>query len=270
MKLLLEIFFYSFIIGIIFFLSGERDYVMLLKSCLPTISSLYWFATTYVLMYILSPYINIFIQNLKQDNFEKLIAILMIIQVIIPTFTTRNFGFNNLTWFISLYLVGAYIQIYGFKAINTKRKANLILGGCCIFLIGETLFFDVLGLKYNFFNGRYSYFLRINSLPVVISAIAIFYKFQSKNIQYNKWIHFISSSTFGIYLIHDNYFMREFIWKDILPSIQWYSSIYFFAYSTICIIGVFVICMLIDKIREFLFEKVLSKVHITIKGIDII
>ena len=38
---------------------------------LPLISSMFWFATDYIIIYILSPYLNILIKNLPKEKFKK-------------------------------------------------------------------------------------------------------------------------------------------------------------------------------------------------------
>ena len=50
---------------------------LILKNLLPVIYNCYWFATTYIILMILSPYINILILNMKKTIHAKLIYILM-------------------------------------------------------------------------------------------------------------------------------------------------------------------------------------------------
>lgn len=57
-----------------------------------------------------------------------------------------------------------------------------------------------------------------NSAIALIFSIGFFLTINSikiKNRKLNNSICFISASTFGVYLIHDNPFMREWIWKEV-------------------------------------------------------
>ena len=75
----------------------------------------------------------------------------------------------------------------------------------------------------------------------------------------NKFINLISSTTFGIYLIHDDNYIRTFIWQILFKNFQYQTSIWLIPYSIgICLL-VFIICSIIDLIRIKCLEKYYMK-----------
>ena len=84
-------------------------------------------------------------------------------------------------------------------------------------------------------------------------------------------INKISATCFGVLLIHANSdAMRRWLWKDVLDNVGMYSSSLLFLHSVLSVLGVFVICSIIDMARikfvetPFLnyFDKVYDKFYV--------
>jgi len=63
----------------------------------------------------------------------------------------------------------------------------------------------------------------------------------------------IAPYTFGVYLIHDNYYIRNYLWSKF----DWNSSLnseFFLAYMLATTITIFCVCVLIDYGRNLLFR----------------
>ena len=80
----------------------------------------------------------------------------------------------------------------------------------------DSNFLYIIGLKYPIFYEHSLYFSKKNSITTVLIAITFFLVFNNLNIKANKLIDIFSSTTLGIYLIHDNNFIRPFIKKKII------------------------------------------------------
>lgn len=86
--------------------------------------------------------------------------------------------------------------------------------------------------------------------------IFIFLSFEFKNDMINK----VAKTTFGIYLIHDSIFAREFIWHGILRiDTFWYNKVLFPIYAIVIIISAFLVCSIIDVFRIKLIEPKMIK-----------
>jgi hypothetical protein len=95
LKLLSQIFFYSIVIYTTFCFFGLTIFSIksFVKSIFPTTFEQYWFATTYIILYIFTPYINILIKNLNREMHRDLILLFIILWSIIPSITTREPAF---------------------------------------------------------------------------------------------------------------------------------------------------------------------------------
>ena len=101
--------------------------------------------------------------------------------------------------------------------------------------------------------------ISINSPINLLASTSLFLTFarmeiSSKNLC--KWIQFFAPLTFGIYLIHDNIFVREYLWHQRLQTQMYYDSGYFLFHWMGSVIAIFLLCAFIEwgrkKITVFL------------------
>lgn len=159
---------------------------------------------------------------------------------------------NNLIWFILLYLIAGYIKIYGFDK-RFKHKTYLIG------FISLYLFTYILGVSFLIFNKDYAYkdyssyyFFSQDKITFLLISIFLFCFFATMKERKNKIINLIASSTFGVYLIHDNPYIRNYIWKELFKVSSYINSPYLFLYSILITFSVFIVCTFIDLIRHLI------------------
>ena len=106
------------------------------------------------------------------------------------------------------------------------------------------------------FVANYSlFFYSPQSVLTFLSALSLFMVFEKCNIGYIKWINVVASATFGVYLIHDSDFTRYLLWHDVFKNAQYQDSMFLIPYSIIVVAIVYVICTLIDLLRQLIIEK---------------
>jgi surface polysaccharide O-acyltransferase-like enzyme len=256
-KIVLEVLFYSVSIYISFVFLGfiNFDTKLFIKHIFPVIHDIYWFATAYVFLYLLSPFINQLINSITQKQHRYLCLMLIVIFCIIPTIIEYDVEYSNLSWFVTLYLIAAYIRKYPNKHTETL-KDNLIYTGIIIsimiFFIVEVNFIALLIPRVGIY---ISYCAKANSIGILSLAIMMFLSFKNMNIKNSKWVNKIASSTFGVYLIHDNQLIRNYLWVKLLKGNTYAKSPYLIVHLICSIIFVFVICSVIDQIRIYIVEK---------------
>lgn len=248
-KFELQILFYSISIFIIFTYSGAMEFsiVELKKSLTPMISREWWFISTYLLLYIISPYVNIVRDKLSKENYIKLLLIGLFFCIIAPTFrfnpllTNRGFSLYN---FIFLYLIGGYIRKYYNKNISKYK-----------FLLSYIIF-SVLTFYYNLLINdikntvAYDY----DSIFIFGATISLTMFFKSIKIKSNI-INSISPMVFGIYLIHDHEYVRKFIYTQIFNTNKYYTSNVLLINAIKTIGCIFVVCLIIEFIRLKILGK---------------
>lgn len=258
-KLWLQLFTYSILIFSIFTAFGLNPFSVseLIKNCLPVTFSQWWFASSYFVLYLIYPYINKLLNRLSKKEYQRLLVLLTICWCIIPTFTTQSFQSNNLLWFIYLYSLAGYIRIFG---VNNKSKlSSAVCISLSVIIIILTflsaVLFDVMGMKYQFFAKNATVFYEQRTLPILLSSLLLFIGFLKMNMGYKRFINLIASATFGVYLIHDNYFVRSFIWEKAFKNSSYSESNILILYSLFVIAIVFAVCTIIELLRIYVLEK---------------
>lgn len=189
--------------------------------------------------------LNAFVNTSSKKLLERMIFGGMVICSILPTlFDTVLLG-GELTIFALLYLMAAYVKRY-VNIAHVRIWTNLFLGVLGFILIRSAMY--------------YTYrVLEIYSFLVIFVAIEIMLFFLALPQRYCKVINFIAQSMFGVYLIHDNRYVRPWLWQKILNRTEWKESEHILLYGILSVIIVLSICTVIDIIRRLTFEKVWIK-----------
>lgn len=206
-----------------------------------------WFVTIYIILYLLSPYINKMIKHISKKDYRNLLIILLIFFSVWPTFwskltaTDSGFGIVN---FIILYLIGGYIKLYhdDFKSVS---KSTLIWFICTII----TTIFSFIST-----DRSWAY----NSIFNIISSCALFMIFKSINIKNNKFINTLSTYTFSIYIIHNNKFVEKILYGKVFESSQNYNPNYLIINCLIVTILIYFVCVVIEFIRRLIMQKAID------------
>ncbi len=255
-SLILDMEFYSIVIYLILTITGMIKNISPIKSIL-TIFYGNWFCIYYIILYIFIPYLNHLINTLTKEKLKKLILTILILVSIVPTFIDV-WGFSGHDIFILSYLIGAYIKKYMNKPIETKKIKAILIYTITLLTICIISIYTI-GIRYKILpftkDLPQKYICSNNSIFVIIIAICIFLLFKNKKIKYNKYINKISTTSLGIYLIHDNYLLKDIIWNKITPISLYITKWYFPFYAIIKILTIFVICFIIVRIKQITLKK---------------
>lgn len=269
-KLLLlfaEVWFYSIVIYAGLCLLDVRPFTVkdFLTALFPALNSEYWFVTIYIGLYVLSPFINWALDRLEQRQHMLLIVVLTLLFSVWPTFfflsVSLNFGGGfGIVWFFVLYCIGAYIRKYVKKDRNVWRWA-----GAFVILAGMIPLskFVIAGISGKYLNNFVpdSMFYSYNSILVLGASIALFGTFlriEIKDKFFSDSICFFAGSVFGVYLIHDNPFVREYMWQTLnMP--QYVDRAYFLFIMAGIVLLIFLSGTIIDKVRIWLFGRLLRE-----------
>lgn len=256
LKLLLEICFYKIIFGCIFIVAGYTPITLkeIAKIILPLLSVNHNFGGCFLLFFLGIPFLNILIKALSHRNFTYLLVLLLGIYTILPS-GGIPVVFNYVTWFGIVYLVAAYIRIYLSQYIENEKVAINCWGGVTLALLAVSCL-SVIALTF-VFKSRYLFFLAdSNKILAVLTSIALFLFFRNLKLGYSKFINTVAQSTFGVLLIHANSdAMRQWLWKDTLQNVRFFDSPYLWLHAVLSVLGIYIICVIIDQLRIRLIEK---------------
>ena len=270
LKLVAQVYFYSISLMLVYYalrhlhiykfpeLKCANNTLILLNSFLPFSTGLWWFIQTYTLLFLFVPVLNNFLEKLSPKQF---LVVLLCQWILWFNPTILGFTYSKLQLAIVYYVLGAYIRKTDFK-IN--KWISLILFCLC------WIAYSFIDLKNNL--------MLINKIPCsaemviiyskltgcIITPLAVLFAFEFFNdlqIKNNRFINTVASTTFGIYLIHDSPITRDLLWNKVFHclDIQYESNMFpLLALGTVIV--VFVLCSLIDYVRQCLVEKKINSV----------
>jgi surface polysaccharide O-acyltransferase-like enzyme len=250
----IEVFFYSVVIYLLFCLLGEQSFHFksFIKVCFPIFTTQYWFFTTYFFLFLIAPFLSAMVNNISKKQHIILCVSIIILSLIISEtdYLIREIHFEsgyNLYWFACLFVLGSC-----FTKINLKVKwwGYLIM----VATIGALVAFKSLSTGYA-------------SFATIVMSIMFFCLFKNIKIK-SKWltklILIVSSATFGVYLIHENNYMRGVLYTKIFKCASFYSKPYALLAMLVCVLITFIVCTAIELLRKVLFsfaQKGLAKIY---------
>lgn len=256
-KLWLQLLTFSLIMYAAFVMFGLQKLELnaFLRCFMPVTFMTWWFASTYFVLYLLSPFINRFLKGLDRKSFQKLLVLIFVIWCLIPTATNRPVESNNLLWFMYLYAIAAYIRLW-------HNESRLHCGAYFTITLSLVLLtfllvcvFDKMGIKTPYYAINATRFYEAQQLPILLISIFAFLAFKQLRLRENKIINTIAASTFGIYLIHDYTGLRSVLWIDFFKNASYSNTRFIIPYSIGVICLVFAVCSCIELARIHFLEK---------------
>ena len=282
-KLINSTLFYKILIVILLTIFGYiyLDKATLLKEFFPINMTGYWFMQCYFLLYCISPFLNKLINAMSKKEFKNLLIVGLIIASLIPTITSGG-AFNNnghtLYNFIYLYFVGAYLRLYPVdksyllkKLSSNSYKLTLII----IFLVCGFGQYILLCFANNI-SGTNSLFTEIaniirNSMiipegtghnysnPLVIIQSVAYFLFFTTLVFRSKFINKVATLVFGVYLIHENRWLRLFEYKWLKIDNGPIYSCKFLIYMILIAVSFYIVMLIIEFIRQVIFKFIYNR-----------
>lgn len=166
-------------------------------------------------------------------------------------------------WFYSIAMLGVAMGL-GLDTVTSRNMMLALLPIGAIGFVGAFLgdiLVDVLAITNPEYMKQIFYFTKNDyGLFQLLLGIGLFILFLKAKIVYRPWINTVASTTFGIYLLHDNRLFLHHMWDNILATYQYYDLILFPLYATLIVALIFVIGMTVDYVRLAFIEKSVMKV----------
>ncbi|MCH5197512.1 MAG: acyltransferase [Oscillospiraceae bacterium] len=254
-----ETMFYRITINLIFFLTGKTAFTAdnLLTALLPVRYISDSLSQIYLVFFLSIPFLNILINNLSEKMHLRLLMLSGFVYIFFGSFSKLGVRFNYFSWFIVIYLIGAYIGCYQKKIFNNRK----LWGYLMLFSLGLSLATVINGI-----NGKtnaYKYLSEVNKLLPVTNGITTFLFFKNVNLKHSSFINSVAASSYGVLLIHTcGDTMRKWLWKDLLNVTKSFYLpwplllIHIFA----SVFGIYIICTVIDMLRKRFLEKPLFSI----------
>lgn len=249
--------FYSITMLIASMILGRKlQLVTIIKSFLPFSAGIYWFVTAYIALYILIPFINKLLLSLNKKQYQLLLIILfgiiVVVKSIFPnnTYIEPSINGNHVSWLIYVYMLGGYIRLYWNRKINKKLCFIIPLLIATVIAIVRTFAEKYFGINMN----RLLQSVNILNFISMMCFFLYFKEIKITNEKINNIIGKMASSTFAIYLIHNNPNFRPLLWKKVMGGFEFVNTPFLILHFLIVVIGIFLMSMVIDLIRGKIFD----------------
>lgn len=250
--LLLQVVFYSVMFYGVGLITGSTTLSISdgMSALLPFFVGVKWFVETYIIMYLLSPFVNRALENLNKNQFQKLLIILFILFSVWPSMlpsppvTDGGYGIIN---FMFVYIIGCYLRKhYDAKHTGIRYFIGYLISGTVTF-VASLVASEILG-------GGLWIVWGYNFIFCIVGSVFLFLAFSKLNLQ-SKLINVLAKFAFGVYLIHADPSIRTLLYRDILQTHKFWFSEFFFVHFIVTTILLYVICAMIDALRLWIFEK---------------
>ena len=267
-ELICQVMFYSILVPLVLIVIGalpvsELGIYRLAQYVLPIHMEQYWFATAYVLMYLFAPLLAIGTKSMEKKQLQITIGLLLLFlsvpKSVVPVqLTLDSLGYDAL-WFMCVFLVAAYIRLYGIPFLDSFKKGILCYLLCALLIFAWTMVLRMVCLKTgsleNFVQNAYHY----NHILNLLAAVALFCGFIKWNIDGEgkaaKLICKVAPYTFGVYLLHEHMDIR-WLWPAWCGADLGETPVMMVIRAVISVVIVFVIGILVDMLRGKIFYLV--------------
>ena len=223
----------------------------------------YWFATAYMVLYLFVPVLSAGVKHITKQQHQLVIAGLLlffsipktILPMLIPT---DRYGYD-FGWFMCLFMIAAYIRLYGISFFNNKRKSVFIYFVTITVIWAGSVICGILSRKGLPLAYMMDMFYCYNHIFVLAASVALFYGFKYLQIQNGKIasvICMISPYVFGVYLLHENLAVRN-LWQFWLGIERVQGKMSLFLHMLIVVTMVFVTGVIVEFSRSCIFKFVL-------------
>ncbi len=267
-ELICQVLFYSLLIPPVLMALGLLDpgqltVYQLLQCLFPNQMVHYWFITAYITMYLFAPVLAAGAKQMSRKQLRNTILLLLLLfsisKSVLPVqLEMDNQGYDGL-WFMCVFLVAAYLRLYGFPFLQKGKRAVMCYLGSCLLIYGLTLGIRLIYLQTghlgNFIHSPYDY----NHILTLFAAISLFYAFSNWQLSADTWlgklILRVAPCTLGVYLLHEHIQLRT-LWPLWLGATLDCSppALVFRAVGAVGL--VFVIGILVDMVRSALFRAI--------------
>lgn len=239
---------------LIFVLLGKTNITFNNLASTISLSHYEWFIKAYLVLCIISPILNTFIENSSEKALRNVLIWFYIFQSTYGILGANRFfvnGYGPLS-FIGLYLLAQYA-----RKVTTEKPSDLFINklfllrkeyDILIFIICAIVntVIGLIGLKYDLhvYSLVYAYINPLN----VIGALYLFLFFTKNNIGNSSVINWLAASSFAVYLLHCNQ-MREYFTNTIQYIYDNFSGVGCIFLIFIFLVFVYIGSVVIDQLR---------------------
>ncbi len=256
-------FFYSVVISIIFFIANPQLLTPgnVVSAVTPFFSKTWYFFDNYLIILLLSPFINKMLASLTKKQYLYFMGIVFVVMSLWATIANID-GLNkifsvkkiidpyygkSLGGFLLMYIIGGYLRL--FVGRNQERRSVrftylAVFFGLCVVDFGLYCIFPQYKNVFGMFNN-----------PLVLAEGAMLILFFRDLTFSSRAVNAIAGTTLGVYAIHENPYVRDWLWGIIdFSNKHLYDTLVYIPLAILAVVGVFAGCSIAEFIRLKIFS----------------
>ena len=244
LSLLFQVLFYHILVILLFLCIGET--VSLKLVLLGCFGRTYWFVISYLILYVLSPILNAFIESSTPKIYASVLIVFFLMEFIYGwhwDYAAFKNGYSTIS-FIGLYLLAQFVRRY------LHKLQSLGIYKCFLLYI----IFSILPVGVFFLTGREFNLLAYCSPFVILSSLFFFLAFNQIKITSNI-INYFAVSSLSIYLVHIHPLANRWFVALMNTAYDLLGGFYYSLFVLVFSVCFGVICIIVDKIRIFLWKS---------------
>ena len=218
----------------------------------------YWFVQSYLILYVTSPILNIFIEKATRKMYFAVLISYFILEFSTSWICSDYKNGYSFTSFIGLYLLARFIRIYPIKI--TQKKASFDV---CLYLL-----MTLIPILLFYITKRSLNMISYASPFVVLASLFFFLAFSKLKFQ-SKFINYLACSSFSIYLVHQHPFIKPYFVALMNNMYNYLGGALYIVFVVLFAVIFGLGCIMVDKIRivtwNFLYHRVFNKLFSTIE-----
>lgn len=217
-----------------------------------------WFVKAYILLYIISPILNAYVESATKKQFGLTIICFYIFQTFYSWLTNASEffvqGYSTIS-FIGLYLLSRYCAKYTPLFVTLNKNVYLVVYIAISLLLAVIYFaLGMSGLKF----GKHLVF-RYDSPLVVMASLSLLLYFSKLKLK-SKMINWIAASSFAVYLLHANPNLGKPFFVPMVQDIYHSNNgIMCILYLTAFLLLVYCVSIFLDQIRKKVWSGIEPK-----------
>lgn len=249
-----QVAFYSVGICLIYGICAGVTGTDVLKAVLPISAYNYWFASVYMGLILLMPFVGMLAMRLTKAQYRYLLLLLTLFfsvnHMLFRVNTYGSYSGRELPWFLFLAYLAGYVKLH------TKKEKKYFWYGLLGYAASSLIVLASVYVSVATHQEDIGYFLNYNSPPALLATVSLFLCVRNmpwKETRLDGFILKAASAAFGVYLIHDNYLIRYLVWDTFRASkvaLTHWAVIYAAAIALV----VDIVCTCIELLRQSVFS----------------
>lgn len=213
----------------------------------------YWFVQSYLLLFVLSPILNSFCENVDRKLFRNLLVTYIVIMVyggwMTQALSGEIEGGLSVVFFIGLYLLARYMRLYSPKFTTQPIRLDLT-----IFLFLTTIITIISIASHGgtlLMSNVFTY-----TRPLIMASSAFLLLAFSKFHFQSKCVNFIASSCFAVYLLHEHVSICKPLYRLTVKTLYGNENPHITNWIDVLLfmLIVYAVAIMIDKARLFIYS----------------